>query len=70
MVTVELHVAKDVKLPSDLCICFVNLLCYRNASEFFLIVVYVCKIYEKFGSCWCLFSWLGQKVKDTMHTSC
>ena len=27
-------------------------------------VYYVCKTCEKFGGCWQLFSWLGQKVTD------
>ena len=36
-----------------------------------IVYVYVCKICEeKFGGCWWLFSWLGQKVKDSMHSSC
>ena len=36
-----------------------------------IVYVYVYKISEeKFGSCWCSFSWLGEKVKDSMHSSC
>ena len=31
------------------------------------VYIHVCKICaEKFGGCWWSFSWLGQKVKDTM----
>ena len=39
----------------------------------FFNVVYlnVCKICEEnFGGCWWSFSWLGEKVKDSMHSSC
>ena len=51
---------------------FVNCLRYRNASFFFGNVMYlnVCKICEKFGGCLWSFSQLGQKVKDSMRSSC
>ena len=34
-------------------------------------IVYVCNTCEKkFSACWWCFSWLGQKVKASMHSSC
>ena len=36
-----------------------------------VVYVYVCKKYEeKFGGCWRLFSWLGQKVTDNNTHAC
>ena len=36
-----------------------------------IVYVYVYKIcQETFGGCWWSFSWLGQKVKDSMYNSC
>ena len=34
-------------------------------------ILYVCKICEEMiDGCWWSFSWLGQKVKDNIHSSC
>ena len=36
-----------------------------------VVYVYVCeKCEEKFGGCWRLFSWLGQKVTDNNTHAC
>ena len=36
----------------------------------FVMYVYVCKKCEKFGGCWRLFSWFGQKVTDNNKHAC
>ena len=34
-------------------------------------IIYVCKISEeKLSDCWWSVSWLGQKIKNNMHSSC
>ena len=66
-------VAEEVELLSR----FARLFCKFSLLEECVILfcnivyVYVCKICEeKVGWCWWSFSWLGQKVKDSMHSSC